>query len=182
MLEVEQKFRVSDPAAVVARLAARGTELGEAELQVDRYFNHPSRDFSETDEAFRIRQVGEMNSLTYKGPKLDSTTKTRREIEVPIAPGKHAVEEIAELLVALGFRSVAEVRKHRRTATLEHRGRQIEVVLDEVDRVGVYAELECVVDEREMDAAKEAVASLANELALAENERKSYLELLLERQ
>ena len=181
MLEVEQKFRVSDLTAFVTRLKSLGTNLGDPQIQVDRYFNHPARDFAQTDEALRIRQVGEKNCLTYKGPKLDTTTKTRREIEMAIAPGGAAAEEFAELLVALGFRPVADVRKERRQTTLERRGRTIEIVLDKVDRVGQYVELEIVVDASEMDAAKDAVQGLAAELGLNDNERKSYLELLLER-
>ena len=129
----------------------------------------------------RIRQVGEDNYLTYKGPKLDTTTKTRREIETPIGRGATAAEQFAELLDLLGFRHVAEVRKRRRDATLERNGRTIEIVLDDVEQVGAYVELECVTDETQMEAAKQAIASLAAELGLKENERKSYLELLLER-
>src|SRR6188472_3846060 len=133
MLEVEQKFRVADLTAFAARLAERGVTFGEPQLQVDSYFNHPSRDFSQTDEALRIRQVGASNYVTYKGPKLDATTKTRREIELPISPGEPAAAQFGELLVALGFRPVAAVRKLRRKATLSHAGRQIEVVLDDVE-------------------------------------------------
>ncbi len=181
MLEIEQKFRVFDLRDLMARLNSLGVELGEPRVQVDRYFNHPARDFAQTDEALRIRQVGEENCLTYKGPKLDSTTKTRREIEVAVAPGGAAAEQFAELLVALGFRPVAEVCKSRRHTTLERRGHRIEIVLDEVDRVGQFVELEIVADTSEMDAAKNAISSLAAELGLTGNERKSYLELLLER-
>ena len=181
MLEVEQKFRVDDSKAIAERLASLGAKLGEAELQIDRYFNHPARDFARTDEALRIRQVGQKNYLTYKGPKLDSTTKTRREIEVPIASADVAAEQFAELLVALAFRPVAEVRKQRRKSTVEHAGYTIEVVFDEVERLGQYVELEVVVESSKMDAAKDAIGSLAKELGLTENERKSYLELLLER-
>jgi adenylate cyclase class 2 len=180
MLEVEQKFRVSDSTALLTQLKSLGAPLGEPEIQVDRYFNHPARDFAKTDEALRIRQVGENNCLTYKGPKLDSTTKTRREIEVPIAPGESAAVRFAELLMALGFRPVAEVRKERRQTTLKHQGRTVEVVLDQVDRVGQYVELEIVVEPSELDDAKRAIGSLAAELGLTDNERKSYLELLLE--
>jgi adenylate cyclase class 2 len=179
-LEVEQKFRVHDLATIAVRLAAYGAKLSDPELQVDRYFNHPARDFVQTDEALRIRSVGETNFITYKGPKLDRTTKTRREIEIPIATGETAAFALAQLLGALGFRPVADVRKRRREVTLDHTGRAIEVVLDEVEQVGTYVELECVVDEAQMEAAKRAIASLAAELGLVENERKSYLELLLE--
>lgn len=178
-IEVEQKFHVHDSAEIEARLTEREITLSPPELQVDRYFNHPSRDFAQTDEAFRIRQVGHDNYVTYKGPKLDQTTKTRREIEVAIAPGAQAGVQFTELLVSLGFRPVAEVRKQRRKASIEPSGHRIEIVLDDVEHVGTFIELECLADQRSVESAKDAIATLAAELGLAENERKSYLELLL---
>jgi adenylate cyclase class 2 len=181
MLEVEQKFRVEDRAAVLSMLARRGVKLGDAQLQVDRYFNHPSRDFGHTDEALRIRQVGEQNYVTYKGPKLDRTTKTRREIEVAIGHGHAAADQFAAVLSELGFRPVAEVRKQRRKAVVERSGHSIEIALDDVDHVGAFVELESSATQSDMEAAKAAIASLAADLALTGNERKSYLELLLER-
>jgi adenylate cyclase, class 2 len=181
MFEVEQKFRMADGAAFESRLADRGVALAAPQLQVDRYFNHPARDFADTDEALRIRQVGEQNYVTYKGPKLDRTTKTRREIEVPIAPGRAAADQFAAVFVELGFRPVAEVRKTRRKATVQRSSHTIEIVLDHVEQVGTYAELECSAGQDNVEAAKAAIASLAAELGLTENERKSYLELLLER-
>jgi adenylate cyclase class 2 len=58
MYEVEQKYRVDDLAAVQERLCALGAAWDDEVQQVDRYFAHPCRNFSETDEALRIRQVG----------------------------------------------------------------------------------------------------------------------------
>jgi len=75
--EVEQKFPVADLADVENRLAALGATFVDEVVQVDRYFAHPSRDFAKTDEAIRIRQVGDANFITYNGPKIDTTTKTR---------------------------------------------------------------------------------------------------------
>jgi adenylate cyclase, class 2 len=181
MLEVEQKFRVDDLALVAAQLEERRIKLAHARLQVDRYFNHPSRDFAQTDEALRIRQVDQKNFVTYKGPKLDCTTKTRLEIELPIAPGDEAANQFGELLLALGFRPVAEVRKHRRTASLRRGDLDIEIALDDVRGVGSYVELECAAEQADAEMAKQVIATLAAELGLSENERKSYLELLLER-
>src|SRR5262245_49585825 len=82
--EVEQKHRVDDPDALIQTLATRGAALGPAIEQADTYFAHPSRDFAKTDEALRIRMVAGDGVVTFKGPKLDATTKTRREIELPI--------------------------------------------------------------------------------------------------
>jgi adenylate cyclase class 2 len=177
--EVEQKFAVADLAAAEQRLVALGGRPDKDVVQADLYFAHPARDFAETDEALRIRRVGERNYVTYKGAKIDSTTKTRREIELDLAPGDEGAGDFQELLVALGFRPVAEVRKRRRTWLLVWQGHEVEAALDEVDRVGTFAELEIASDEAGLDAARKALAALADELGLKGAERRSYLELLL---
>ena len=86
-IEVEQKFRATHSAELLARLERMGAVFAEPVVQVDLYFAHPARDFAQTDEALRIRRVGERNFVTYKGPKLDAMTKTRRELELPLADG-----------------------------------------------------------------------------------------------
>ena len=55
--EVELKFSLANPNEVLARLASLGVAAASPIEQVDRYFNHPVRDFGDTDEAFRIRSV-----------------------------------------------------------------------------------------------------------------------------
>lgn len=180
--EVEQKFPLADSAAVERRLRELGARDGESMTQVDLYFNHPARDFANTDEALRIRQIGEANFITYKGPKFDATTKTRKELELPLPAGAESAESFAEMLLALGFRRVAEVRKQRRTLNMQWQGREAEIALDTVDRVGSYIEIEFCATEADLDAAKACLASLAAELNLKATERRSYLELLLSSQ
>src|SRR6476660_6910682 len=116
--EVEQKHRVPDEAEFVARLQERGANLEKPIEQSDQYYAHPCRDFATTDEALRIRVVGDESFVTYKGPKLDKTTKTRREIELPLDPDDHEGSQFASLLAALGFTPVAVVRKRRRAFRL----------------------------------------------------------------
>lgn len=173
--EVEQKHRVEDSAALLRRIAERGATLGPPIAQVDEYFNHPCRDFAQTDEALRIRTTGGASVVTYKGPKLDATTKTRRELELPLAV-RH--EEFAELLTALGFNRVFTVRKSRRPFELEHRGRQVHGAWDQVDGLGTFVELELTAEEAGLEEAKHIIASLAADLKLGPSERRSYLELL----
>jgi adenylate cyclase class 2 len=179
--EVENKFPVSDPATIERRLGELGARLGEPEPQVDRYFNHPARDFAATDEALRIRSVADRNWLTYKGPKLDAATKTRREIELAFASGEAGKQQLEELLTALGFRPVAAVRKRRRGGTLRWLDREIVCTLDEVEGLGRFVELETLAEPADLDAARQAVLSLAARLELGPPQRKSYLRMLLER-
>jgi adenylate cyclase class 2 len=180
MYEVEQKFRVERLDETLARLLALGARAETPIEQVDAYYRHPTRDFSRTDEALRIRRVGERNFVTYKGPKIDSATKTRREIELPLPPGAAGAAQFAELLTSLGFTPVAEVLKRRVPVHLSWQGREVEAALDDVAGVGVFVELETSADDAQLTPAKACLASLAAELGLGATERRSYLELLLE--
>jgi adenylate cyclase class 2 len=179
--EVEQKFPVADVAAVEGGLAQRGVGVSQPQAEVDLYFAHPARDFARSDEALRIRRQGPLSSITYKGPKIDQTTKTRREIELPLPPGEESAAAWAELLEVLGFRPVAEVRKLRRKVEIPWQGRCVQGSLDEVEGLGSFVELELVEDEAGVESARACIASLAESLGLRESERRSYLELLLAR-
>jgi adenylate cyclase class 2 len=183
-IEVEQKYRSKDRAALVAKFAALGAVAEPATRQVDTYYAHPARDFAVTDEALRIRCVGDAdvraNFITYKGPKLDATTKTRREIELPLSSGALSAEQFGELLQALSFRRVAEVTKVRQAFRLQREGQAVEFALDNVQDVGDFVELEIVVaTEAQIEPAKQLIQALASELQLAGAERRSYLEMLL---
>lgn len=181
--EVEQKFRLDEPVELIAAtlLEFGATAIGEVR-QADHYFNHPVRDFATTDEALRIRTVGEQNWLTWKGPKIDRKTKTRREIESSLGDGSKTAEEIGEVLTILGFHSVAVVRKVRKQFEVERNGRRFEFALDSVDRVGEFLEVELLAEKTDLEAAQAALRSLCAELGLDDSsvERKSYLGLLLD--
>lgn len=179
--EVEQKHRVDDAGKLVAQLGERGVVIEPPVVQVDQYFAHPARDFARTDEALRIRTVGGESFVTYKGPKLDAATKTRREIELPLDPHDTDGSRFGELLAALGFKPVATVRKERRSFELRTDAHAVAGALDEVDGLGAFVELELIADAAGLEAAKRAVGKLADELELGPSERRSYLELLLSR-
>src|SRR5579859_2774691 len=107
VLEIEMKFPSPDFPALEKRLAELGARPGKTLEESDEYFNAPDRDFARTDEALRIRRIGEANFVTYKGPKLDAQTKTRTEIEVPLGEGEAVAAKFADLLTHLGYRRVA---------------------------------------------------------------------------
>jgi adenylate cyclase class 2 len=79
-----------------------------------------------SDEALRLRRVGDDVAATWKGPRIDSASKTRRELELGLAPvpplpggprgGQATLDRWTELLEALGFRRVRDVAKRRQAA------------------------------------------------------------------
>jgi adenylate cyclase class 2 len=177
--EVELKFPTTDAEGFVSRITALGAQAAGEELQQDRYFDHPSRSFADTDEALRVRQVGERNRITYKGPLEDPIAKTRRELEIPFANGVEQAERLAEVFRRLGFREVRTVTKHRRLFQLAWQNRDLELTVDEVEGLGTFIEIETLSDRDDKDAARDAILELANQLQLRGNERRSYLQLLL---
>jgi adenylate cyclase class 2 len=179
MLEVEMKFPVKDLNALEQRLQTLKAQLHETRDDADSYFNAPDRDFAKTDEAVRIRRIGQANYVTYKGPKIDAHTKTRTEIEVPLAPGDKPASDFANLLQHLGYRPVATVKKHRRLYHLDREDFPLEISLDEVAEVGTYAELEIQAEQNRLEAAKSTLLQTAHDLGLENSERRSYLEMLL---
>lgn len=176
MIEVEVKGYADDE--VFERVRER-YRFVRREYHEDTYYQHPCRDFSKTDEALRIR-IRRFNGhfeafLTYKGPKMDSVSKTRKEIEVPIEdPDKHAM-----ILEALGFREVMTVEKVREKFYVE---KGITITLDDVEGLGKFIEIEAMTESREkVPELVEKLRKILIELGVSKFERKSYLELLLEK-
>lgn len=180
--EVELKFPQADRKLVEAALEELAARRIGTVTQSDRYFAHPLRDFGQTDEALRLRSEGEENCLTYKGPLLDRTTKTRQEIELHVSPGAEGAHQAWALLRALGFEDVFTVHKQRVSYSAAWEGRTFTVALDEVRDLGPYVELETLAGAQDWEAARDAALRLAARLNLTQSERRSYLQLLLERQ
>ncbi|MDR2754835.1 MAG: class IV adenylate cyclase [Planctomycetaceae bacterium] len=185
MYEVEMKFRVSDRKAFEERLHNEfGGILGPSVEEVDLFYQHPQRDFSVTDECLRIRRRKspkgtEEKSLTYKGPKIDQKTKTRREIEIQIDPQ----EPYETLLELLGFQAKETVRKFRRRCELLISNQCVEVVLDILPELeknkgqGTFVEVETIASESDWEEKRELIINLSKKLGFSEPVQESYLEL-----
>jgi len=155
----------------------------ECELEeCDIYMNGSGRDFMKTDEALRIRRT-KNNTLkeqsayiTYKGPKQDAVSMTRKELEAP-APDPETTQAILE---QLGFHAVLSVLKKRRKYV---RG-GIALYLDRVEGLGPYLELEQIVgDDENYDAALDDIFECLRQLNVPgmSVERSSYLEMLMKK-
>jgi len=171
MIEVEVKARAREDTA--ERIAALGAVPIAVETHRDIYFSSPHRDFRKSDEALRIRIKEDGARLTYKGPKLDSMTKSRLERncadrrpletgEDPHSPGLCALcpgQEAQEQVLL------------ERCHNSPGRG----------GRPGVFLEVEAR-GEADWEEQKEKVLSILRDLGLGESIRSSYLELLEEKE
>lgn len=178
--EVELKFRLSDAAQMESQLDALGAVRGAVQTQCDQYFAHPVRSFAETDEALRIRSIGDENRITYKGPVIDKATKTRHESELTFQSGPQSAEQLARIWEQLGFRRVRKVQKSRQLYRLSWQSRDLEICLDRIEGLGEFLEIETLADDSDKTVAQQTILSLAAQLQLTAPERRSYLEMLLE--
>jgi adenylate cyclase class 2 len=179
MIEVELKYRLDDPESLLSALLARGARPGAATVERDVYFNHPSRDFAQTDEALRLRWDGSSAVLTYKGQLLDRVSKSREELELDLA-GEPALETARRILTRLGFREVRDVEKRRTKFPILDQELPVLVTIDEVTGLGLFAELEASAEREAYEAVRDRLIKLAGALGLRDGERRSYLQLLME--
>lgn len=180
LYEVEVKFPITDRAAVHRELVTLGGVNKGTHTEVDVYLAHPARSFAQTDEALRVRQTGSRIFITYKGPKIDATTKTRTEIELEFAAST-GVSDVLQLWEHLGFRPVRQVKKERELLDVPWQGREVHACLDQVEGLGEFIELELSAKPEQLEESRQLLTSLARRLQLHTSERRSYLELLLEK-
>ncbi len=168
-LEIEIKAYCKDLSVVKQKLVELKAVYLKTERESDRYFNHPAKDFGETDEALRLRKIADRIILTYKGPKISKKTKARIEKEVIVQDG----EATGEILRLLGFIDSGNVVKNRDYYKIG----DIIICLDDVEDLGAFVELEKIGSD--LDSIEKELFNLAGELGLEKFERRSYLEMLL---
>ena len=179
MREVEIKAACSREAAAELEkyLLGQGYVCTAEYRQEDDYYNHPARNFMETDEAVRLRRVltGEkaVAVFTYKGPNRSERGQSREELEC----GVDDAVTMRAALDRLGFRAVASVYKNRKT----YERRDITVCIDSVEELGSFFEVEILCEEGGEAAASAALDALMEELRFLNyrEEPRTYLELLL---
>ena len=176
MIEVEVKAKIESFSEMEEKLDKIGAIKTKKEFQEDIYFNSPVVDFAQTDEALRIRTTKENDKtnifITYKGPKIDKQSKTRREIEMGIEDS----QKCSGIFEAIGFKKVRAVRKNRQYYTFEN----FEISLDDIEGLEPYMEIEIALsDGEDYSEAQKSIFDLFERLGITDGfERTSYLELL----
>jgi len=176
MIEIEVKASVDDPKKMERSLIELGATPIGIESQADTYYNAPHRDFGKTDEALRIRVQDGKSVLTYKGPKIDMVSKTRKEVQTEIKD----TDNMGNILSYLGFFPVATVSKKRKNFRIG----DFYISLDDVRNLGNFIEVEISVkDQGNYQEKVESIFRFIAKLGINREStiRKSYLEMILEK-
>jgi adenylate cyclase class 2 len=194
MIEVEIKAQISDPQKIRKRFEEQGGKYIISLSHEDTYYNMPKklRDFRKTDEALRIRKSTDYDKqneskkqtkyyLTYKGAKLDNSTKTREEIETLIDDG----EKLKKILDNLGFRTVLTIKKERDLYHFDYEGAEIEALIDYIPILeSHFIEVEIQAESSmQIELSRDLLFDFLRKFQIEKKDsiRKSYLELILEK-
>ncbi|MBO5159146.1 MAG: class IV adenylate cyclase [Lachnospiraceae bacterium] len=179
MVEVEVKIPVKNKKQVEEKLLELGFLKGDLLKESDFYFDNACHELKEKDMALRIRSCENLTTsttehfITYKGPKMDKISMTRKELETKI----ESAETGREILKSLGYTEVPPVIKRRQELHKD----QMNACLDQVEHLGDFLELEIVVQqESEKENALNELISLLYELGYQAEDiiRTSYLSML----
>jgi len=192
MIEVEIKVKISNPEKMRKQFREYNGKYKFSLVHEDIYFNMPKglRDFKKTDEALRLRKSIEFNKknkdikqkvtyfLTYKGKKIDDTTKTREELEVKI----EKIDKMRDLFKNLGFREIFTIKKERELYEFRLNKFQIEVLIDFIPILKQhFIEVEVLLDNRkDLELTKKKLFKFLERFGISKQEsiRESYLELI----
>jgi adenylate cyclase class 2 len=165
--EIEIKCYCDFPGEIESKIKSLGAEFIETRTETDIYFNHPSRNFAETDEALRIRRVNNSCRITYKGPKVSKTTKARIEYETAVSD----YDAARNIILSLGFVESGIIEKERKLFSFG----ESEISIDDVKGLGIFVEIETIGEFKE--EIEKDLFDTAAKLGLSRFERRSYLEL-----
>ena len=192
MIEVEIKVKISDPNLMRKKFKENNGTYKLSLEHEDTYFNMPegSRDFKQTDEALRLRKSVEFLRddtskpqktnyyITYKGKKIDKTTKTREEIDIKIGE----IEDMKNLLKFLGFREVFTVVKKRELYDFTFEETRIEALIDYIPILKQhFVEVELITESiDDVEKSKNILFQFLEKFEVKKEEsiRRSYLELI----
>ena len=179
MIEVEVKLKIRDRKETADKLSMLDFQMGNQKKEIDIYFDNKEGTFRKEDKALRIRQCENLTEnecicyMTYKGPKLDSISMTRKEVEMQIEDEKTG----REMLENLGFASVHPVVKLRQY----YHKKNLTACLDQVDGLGDFLELEMMADcEEKREEALGDIIAVLGDLGYGKEDiiRTSYLSML----
>lgn len=172
ILEIEVKGYADNLIKIEKELQNMGGMFLKEEAHRDEYFDTKERNLINKDKALRIRTIdGEQFFLTYKGPKIDTKTKTREEIEISVSNSV----DTGSILKRMGFERIAVIEKIRKKYELAG----YKICLDNVKDMGKFIEVETTGEK--IKELRDQILGIIKKLGIEKTERKSYLELFLDR-
>ncbi len=173
-IEIEIKIACDNPTAIENALSDLGAKLIGCWSETDMFFDFEDRRLKRNDSALRLRARDDIHKgdtiyrLTFKGPKMKSDYKCRREIELSV----ESPDAAQGLLEALGLKPFIAYTKTRHSWRYDN----CTIEIDSIPDLGNFIEIEGP------DA--QSIERVMERLNLTDTPiiTKSYLEMIMEHQ
>ena len=180
MFEIEVKVPLKDAIDTTRQLENIGFHKSQKIREEDHYYDNAASQIKNNGEALRVRHITDLENgvsesvITFKGKKMDTVSKSRKELETGVSDGQLA----EQIFAAIGFHKVSpSVIKVRQELMHD----DMTACIDQIDGLGSFLELEIVVTgEEEKDDALAKISAVLEKLgySLSDTIRNSYLALL----
>lgn len=179
-IEIEIKFPLNNPAAVILFLDKHAQSIAKNIIQKDTYYTPAHRNFISPKypyEWLRLRESEKGSSFNYKHyyPENQEVNDFCDEFETKVS----FIDTMIKILKSLDFTELCVVDKSRSTWIFK----DVEIVIDEVRGLDTFIELEYKGDLENVQEVKTYLHSVLNELdaSVGEEDFAGYPMLLLQK-
>lgn len=147
IIELEASFVLDkNEDLIFSKIFGNNFALKEEIIEEDTYYTDKEMNYIKDRICLRTRKTNEDKlELTYK-PKTDNATEKYGKREVNIQINIEDYEDVKYVIEELGFIQYVSFRKHRKTYTKIIDNTEYNIMVDEIENVGKYIELEILTD------------------------------------
>ena len=149
-IELEASYHLNnDYSEILDKIKKEDFKLISEVTEEDTYYTDKDLIFVNNRICLRTRKINEdYLELTYK-PKSDDLTEKYGKKEVNIKIDAKDYSDIKYVLTELGYLEYVSLKKHRKTYSKEINNVEYNIMIDKIDGVGNFIELEILVDTEE---------------------------------
>lgn len=144
LIELEAGYKLTDFENILKKIKEYDYKLNYKVTEQDTYYTDKDLEFVKNRICLRTRKVNnESLELTFK-PRSDANTEKYGKKEVNIQLKVEDLEDIKFIIKNLGYDEYVSFIKHRTVYSKEEFGFEHNIMLDEIEGVGYFAELELI--------------------------------------
>lgn len=150
IIEMEESFVIEDDFKnLLKKIEEEKFKFVDENIEEDTYYTDPDEVFVRDRICLRTRKTNDDKlELTYK-PKTDNRTEQYGKKESNVGVSVKDYKDIQYIINELGYIEYVSFKKHRKTYTKTIDGIEHNIMLDTINGVGKYAELEMIVHSKE---------------------------------
>ena len=150
IIEMEESFVIEDDFKnLLKKIEEENFKFVDENIEEDTYYTDPDEVFVRDRICLRTRKTNDDKlELTYK-PKTDNRTEKYGKKESNVGVSVKDYKDIQYIINELGYIEYVSFKKHRKTYTKTIVGIEHNIMLDTINGVGKYAELEMIVHSKE---------------------------------